>query len=99
MALLHHGAPARAGHFDMVPTMQFELSACHHDAASIASAMRTLDAHATVTLDAAHGRLEVLTQASAAQVLDKLQGLGCAPKLLEQPVHISGGSTCCGSCG
>ncbi len=99
MALLHHGAPARAGHSHTVPTMQFELSACHHDAASIAIAMRTLDAHATVTLDAAHGRLEVLTQASAAQVLDKLQGLGCTAKLLEQPVHISGGSTCCGSCG
>ncbi|WP_426663063.1 hypothetical protein [Rhodanobacter aciditrophus] len=79
--------------------MQFELSTCHNDAATIAAAMRTLDAHATVTLDAAHGRLEVLTSAAAAQVLDKLQGLGCGARLLEQPVHISGGSTCCGSCG
>ncbi|OOG50868.1 hypothetical protein B0E52_00160 [Rhodanobacter sp. C06] len=79
--------------------MQFELSACPHDAASIAIAMRTLDAHATVTLDTGHGRLEVLTRASAAQVLEKLQGLGCGASLLEQPVHISGGSTCCGSCG
>ena len=79
--------------------MQFELSACPHDAASIAIAMRALDAHATVTLDTAHGRLEVLTRASAAQVLEKLQGLGCGASLLEQPVHISGGSTCCGSCG
>ena len=96
---LHHGVPARAGNPDTVPTMQFELSACPHDAASIAVAMRALDAHATVTLDAAHGRLEVLTQASAAQVLEKLQWLGCAARLLEQPVHISGGSTCCGSCG
>lgn len=79
--------------------MQFELLTYPHDAASIAVAMRTLDTHATVTLDATHGRLEVLTQASAAQVLGKLQGLGCAARLLEQPVHISGGSTCCGSCG
>ena len=79
--------------------MQFELSARHPDAATLASAMRSLDAHATVVLDAAHGRLEVLTSAPAAQVLDKLQGLGCTARLLEQPVHISGGSTCCGSCG
>lgn len=78
--------------------MQFELSACLHDAASTAVAMRTLDAHATVTLDAAHGRLEVLTRAGEAQVLEKLRELGCAARLLEQPVHISGGSTCCGSC-
>lgn len=99
MGPLHHGAPARAGYPDTVPMMQFELSACPHDAASIAIAMRTLDAHATVTLDAAHGRLEVLTRASAAQVLEKLQGLRCVARLLEQPVHISGGSTCCGSCG
>ena len=79
--------------------MQFELSACHHDAAGIAGAMRALDAHASVVLDAAHGRLEVLTRATAAQVLDKLRGLGCTARLLEQPVHISGGSTCCGQCG
>ena len=79
--------------------MQFELSTSHHDAAAIASAMRTLDAHATVVLDAAHGRLEVLANATPAQVLDQLQGLGCAARLLEQPVHISGGSTCCGQCG
>lgn len=91
--------PARAGIYDTVPTMQFELSACPHDATGIAIAMRTLDVHATVTLDAAHGRLEVLTQASAEQVLEKLDGLGCRARLLEQPVHISGGSTCCGSCG
>lgn len=81
--------------------MQFEISGTgsNHDAATFAAAMRTLDAHATVTLDAANGRLEVLTSASATQVLDKLQALDCAAKLLERPVHISGGSTCCGSCG
>ena len=53
----------------------------------------------TVTLDAANSRLEVLTSASAEQVAQALQHLECAARLLEQPAHISGGSTCCGSCG
>lgn len=81
--------------------MQFELSGggSRHDAATFAAAMRSLDPQAAVVLDAANGRLEVLTSASAAQVTLKLQSLDCTAKLLERPVHISGGSTCCGSCG
>lgn len=81
--------------------MQFELSGTgsRHDAATFATAMRRLDAHATVTLDAANSRLEVLTSASAEQVAQALQHLECTAKLLERQVHISGGSTCCGSCG
>ncbi|MEW9624018.1 hypothetical protein [Rhodanobacter geophilus] len=79
--------------------MQFELSTCHHDAAAMTGALRALDVHASVVLEAAHGRLEVRANATAAQVLDRLHELGCAARLLEQPVHVSGGSTCCGQCG
>lgn len=84
-----------------VPTMQFEISGTgsRHDAATFAAAMRSLDSHATVTLDVANGRLEVLTDAPASQVIEKLGTLDCTARLLEKPVHISGGSTCCGSCG
>lgn len=79
--------------------MQFELSACNHDAAALAAVLRTLDPHVKVALDAARGRLEVLASATGAQVLDALAAVGCVAKPLETEVHISGGSTCCGYCG
>jgi copper chaperone len=79
--------------------MQFELSTCHHDAATITAAMRGLDPDAKVVLDAARGRLEVLASATGAQVLDVLDRIGCVARPLEKDVHISGGSTCCGHCG
>lgn len=81
------------------PTMQFELSTCHHDAATITNALRMLDPDAKVVLDAPRGRLEVFASATGAQVLDALERLGCAARPLEKEVHISGGSTCCGHCG
>jgi len=79
--------------------MQFELSPGHHDAASLAAAMHALDPLAKVALDAARGRLEVLANASSAQILDALRKIGCVARPLEKEVHISGGSTCCGHCG
>lgn len=79
--------------------MQFELSTAHKDAAPIAAAIHALDPQASVVLDASRGRLEVLASASSAQILDALQGIGCAATPLEKEVHISGGSTCCGHCG
>ena len=78
--------------------MQFELSVRNLDAAALASAIAPLDPAATIALDAAHGRLEVMSTETAAQVLDALQGIGCMARQLDQDVHISGGSTCCGHC-
>lgn len=77
--------------------MQFQLAAAHPDAASLTAAMRALDPNAQVALDA--DRLEVLASASREQILGALRNIGCTAKPLEQEVHISGGSTCCGSCG
>lgn len=79
--------------------MQFELSTCHHDAGTLATALRALDPQVKVALDAARGRLEVLASATRTQVLDALQNIGCVATPLETDVHISGGSTCCGHCG
>ncbi|MDN5781083.1 MAG: hypothetical protein L0H23_03505 [Luteimonas sp.] len=78
--------------------MQFELTTCNLDAAGLAAALAPLDADARIVLDAARGHLEVISVATAAQVLGVLDGLGCAATPLEQDVHISGGSTCCGQC-
>ena len=80
--------------------MQFELSTPPNpDASRLAAALRPIDPEARVALDARRGRLEVLTIASAAQVLAVLESIGWAATPLEQDVHISGGSTCCGHCG
>lgn len=78
--------------------MQFELSTRNLDPAMLAAALRPLDPDARIALDATRGRLEVISAATAVQVLDVLQAIGCEAKPLEQDVHISGGSTCCGHC-
>lgn len=78
--------------------MQFELSARDLDATTLAAALRPLDPDARIALDAARGRLEVISTATAVQVRDALAGIGCAATPLEKDVHISGGSTCCGHC-
>ena len=78
--------------------MQFELSRTP-DAATLAAALRPLDPDAKVALDAAHGRLEVISSASSEQVLAALREAGYAAEPLEREVHVSGGSTCCGGCG
>jgi copper chaperone len=52
-----------------------------------------------IALDAPRGRLEVLANATGNQVLDALRNMGCEAVPLETEMHISGGSTCCGSCG
>ena len=79
--------------------MQFQISTPDPDAARLASAMRPVDPDARIALDAARGRLEVLTSATVVQVLNVLESIGWVARPLEQEVHISGGSTCCGHCG
>lgn len=90
--------PAGAGAFGK-RAMQFELSTPNPDAATLAAALQPIDPDARIALDATRGRLEVLTVATTVQVLDVLEGIGWAASPLQQDVHISGGSTCCGHCG
>jgi copper chaperone len=79
--------------------MQFDLSTRNLDATMLAIALHPLDPEARIALDAARGRLEILSTATTAEVVDLLQELGIVVQPLEQDAHISGGSTCCGHCG
>ena len=78
--------------------MQFELANPGLDPVALAAVLRQLDPDARVALDAKRGRLEILSNATVAQLLGALDSIGCAATPLEQEVHISGGSTCCGHC-
>ncbi len=78
--------------------MQFEVTSCQLDASKLAAAMQPLDPDARITLDSAHDRLEVISSASAEQVQGVLDQLGCSATPLDNDVHISGGTTCCGGC-
>ena len=78
--------------------MQFELTTCTHDATTLTAALRPLDPDARVTVDDASGHLEVLSTATTEQVQSVLERIGCAAAPLQDDVHISGGSTCCGGC-
>ncbi len=78
--------------------MQFQLSAHDLDASRLADALRPLDPDARIAFDTGHGSLEVLSTATTTQVREALQVLGYDARLLEEDVHISGGSTCCGGC-
>lgn len=78
--------------------MQFQLTSCQLDSSKLTAAMRPLDPDARITLDSTNDRLEVISSASAEQVQGVLDQLGCSATPLDQEVHISGGSTCCGGC-
>lgn len=80
--------------------MQFELSTATATASPehLSQALRQLDPDAQITLDAAHGRLEVFSTASQDQIVHALALIGCQARALDEEVHISGGSTCCGGC-
>ena len=78
--------------------MQFELSTNEIDAMQMTNVLRSLDPNVRLAFDEKRGRLEVLSTATAAQVLGALDSIGCVATPLLQEVHISGGSTCCGHC-
>lgn len=78
--------------------MQFELSGIP-DIAMLSTALRPLDPEAKVALDGLSGRLDVMTSASRDDVVAALARVGYAARPLEQELHVSGGSTCCGGCG
>lgn len=78
--------------------MQFALSTNVSDAAAVAALLQPLDPQAQVALDASRGVLEVISTASANQIVHRLEEGGIEVQPLEKLVHISGGSTCCGGC-
>jgi copper chaperone len=67
---------------------------------AIAAILRALDANARVTGDPAAGQIEVAAQLTSGQVIAALQQAGYEASRVSEPrqIHVSGGSTCCGSC-
>jgi len=77
--------------------MQFDING-RPDAATLAAALRPLDPGAKLALDG-NGRLDVITSAGGAEVLDALRRAGLEVEPATHELHVSGGSTCCGGCG
>ncbi|WP_426688196.1 hypothetical protein [Rhodanobacter ginsengiterrae] len=80
--------------------MLFEVKDLAGDTAAIAAILRGLDANAKVSGDAAAGQIDVAAQLTSGQVIAALQAAGYRASRVSEPqqIHVSGGSTCCGSC-
>lgn len=80
--------------------MLFQVKDLAGDTGAIAAILRTHDAHAKVTADPGAGQIDVAAQLTSGQVINALQAAGYeASRVSEvQQIHVSGGSTCCGSC-
>ena len=80
--------------------MLFQVKNPTGDTGSIAAVLRALDANATVVGDLAAGHIEVTAQLTSGQVIAALQAAGYEASRVSEPrqIHVSGGSTCCGSC-
>ncbi len=78
--------------------MQFQLSSGQVNTDTVASVLNPMDPDAEITFDPDSGVLEVISTISTNQIVAALSEVGCEVKLLDNLVHISGGSTCCGGC-
>ena len=80
--------------------MLFEVKDLAADAGAIAVILRAHDANAKVTADVAAGQIDVSAQLTSGQVISALQEAGYEANRVSEPrqIHVSGGSTCCGSC-
>ncbi|MEO5830060.1 MAG: hypothetical protein ABIQ36_05775 [Rhodanobacter sp.] len=80
--------------------MLFEVKDLAGDTGAIAAILRAHDANATVTGDLAAGQIDVAAQLTSGQIIGALQGAGYQASRVSEPqqIHVSGGSTCCGSC-
>lgn len=80
--------------------MLFQVNHLAGDTGAIAAILRAHDANATVAGDTAAGQIDVSAQLTSGQVITALQDAGYEVSRLSEPrqIHVSGGSTCCGSC-
>ena len=70
-------------------------------AAAVVRAVQAVDAFADVRIDAAGHRIEIEGRVTDSEARKALQSAGCSVELTDEspkPGHVSGGSTCCGSC-
>ena len=80
--------------------MLFQLSSSAANTDAIARAMKAHDAFAQVSFDAGTNQVKVPGQLSVKQALAAFKQADTeASEVLDaKDVHVSGGSTCCGSC-
>lgn len=80
--------------------MLFQVKDLAGDTGAIAAALRALDANVKVTGDIAAGQIDVAAQVTSNQVIAALHEAGYEAIRVSEPrqIHVSGGSTCCGSC-
>ncbi|MGY3041714.1 hypothetical protein ACVWWQ_003347 [Rhodanobacter sp. TND4EL1] len=80
--------------------MLFEVKNLAGDTAAIAAILRAHDANAKVIGDATTGQIDVAAQLTSGQIITALQEGGYQALRVSEPrqIHVSGGSTCCGSC-
>lgn len=80
--------------------MLFQLDGLHHDTPAIAHALRAIDPACRVEAGPQPGQLEVQAQMTADQIIAALGRAGYVASRTSEPLqmHVSGGSTCCGSC-
>ena len=80
--------------------MLFQVKDLAGDTGAIAAILRAHDANAQVTGDPAAGQIDVAASLTSGQVITALHEAGYEASRVSAPrqIHVSGGSTCCGSC-
>lgn len=80
--------------------MLFQVKDFAGDTGAIAAILQAHDANAKVAADPAVGQIDVAAQMTSGQVINALQEAGFEASRVSEPaqIHVSGGSTCCGSC-
>ena len=80
--------------------MLFHVKDLANDTATLAATLRAHDADARVDLDTVAGQIKVTARMTSDQIVAALGEAGYeANRVSElQQIHVSGGSTCCGSC-
>ncbi len=80
--------------------MLFQVKNLAGDTGAIAAILRAHDANAKVSGDIAAAQIDVAAQLTSGQVISALQEAGYKVSRVSDPqqIHVSGGSTCCGSC-
>ncbi|KZC17948.1 hypothetical protein RHOFW510R12_30675 [Rhodanobacter sp. FW510-R12] len=80
--------------------MLFQVKELAGHAGAVVAAVLALEPNAKVACDPAAGQIDVDAPLTSGQIIAALQAAGYAAERLSEPrqIHVSGGSTCCGSC-
>jgi copper chaperone len=80
--------------------MLFQVENLAGHAGAVVAAVLALEPNAKVACDPAAGQIDVSAQLTSGQVIAALHEAGYEAVRVSEPrqIHVSGGSTCCGSC-